>query len=481
MHDLLPQWHAPGETPEQGLVDAWFLDGFAPSKNPQMWTEALFGQMARLSKPGTTFATFTAAGIVKRGLAAQGFAVTKCRGFGRKRDMLTGTWKPAEASTEGERGPRAGVSDAPYYRYTTEPLTAADNVAVVGAGLAGAMTALALVRRGIRVSLITQAQQPADGASGNPQGGFYPQLHTVRSPASELQAHSFIYARRYYDWLLDQGGSFAHQWCGVLLLDFNDKVAARHQLMQEEQTWPQELIDGVDAHRASNLAGVSLPYPALFCPMGGWISPPQLVESLIEQAQQTGLLSFQPNTQVTGFRTHPDHVTLTTGNTETDFSHVVFASGESPALSLEQYLPLRPVRGQVEAVKSVAPLNQLQTVLCHKGYLTPALNGYHAMGSTYVKNDTATETRQQESQQNEQLHQRVLGMTSWGTAYVPAARPGLRPGRHCLIISPRQAICLLLQPPVSHGWRWAKALGWPEYPRRRPSGCRYSPAWVPEV
>ena len=416
VHELLPQWHAPGEKPEQGLVDAWFLDGFAPSKNPQMWTEALFGQMARLSKPGTTFATFTAAGIVKRGLAAQGFVVTKCRGFGRKRDMLTGTWSPAEteAGAETQKRPYAGVTDAPYYRYTTEPLTAADDVAVVGAGLAGALTALALVRRGIRVNLITQANDPADGASGNPQGGFYPQLHAVRSPASELQAHSFIYARRYYDWLLNQGGSFAHQWCGVLLLDFNDKVAARHQLMQEEQTWPQELIHGVDAPSASTLAGVNLPYPALFCAPGGWISPPQLVESLITQARQTGLLTFQPNTRVTGFRHHPDRVTLTTGNTETDYSQVVFASGESPALALEQFLPLRPVRGQVEAVKSVAPLNQLQTVLCHKGYLTPALDGYHAMGSTYVKNDTATETREQESQQNEQLHQRVLGTTEWG-------------------------------------------------------------------
>lgn len=63
VHDLLPQWHSP----VNGLIDAWFLDGFAPSKNPDMWTDALFSQMARLSKTGTTFGTFTAAGIVKRG------------------------------------------------------------------------------------------------------------------------------------------------------------------------------------------------------------------------------------------------------------------------------------------------------------------------------------------------------------------------------------------------------------------------------
>lgn len=70
--------------------DAWFLDGFAPAKNPEMWQPALFAQMARLSKPNTSFATFTSAGAVKRGLQAAGFTVHKKAGFGRKREMLYG-------------------------------------------------------------------------------------------------------------------------------------------------------------------------------------------------------------------------------------------------------------------------------------------------------------------------------------------------------------------------------------------------------
>lgn len=71
-------------------ADAWFLDGFAPSKNPQMWQPALFAQMARLSHAETTFATFTSAGIVRRGLSAAGFKVNKQRGFGKKREMING-------------------------------------------------------------------------------------------------------------------------------------------------------------------------------------------------------------------------------------------------------------------------------------------------------------------------------------------------------------------------------------------------------
>ncbi len=74
----------------EASVDAWFLDGFNPAKNPQMWSEEVFSQMARLSAPEATFATFTAAGAVKRGLQEAGFEVEKIDGFGTKRDMLIG-------------------------------------------------------------------------------------------------------------------------------------------------------------------------------------------------------------------------------------------------------------------------------------------------------------------------------------------------------------------------------------------------------
>lgn len=73
-------------------VDAWFLDGFKPSTNPDMWSETVFGEMARLSHSGTRLATFTAAGQVRRGLADAGFTVEKTKGFGRKRDMTIGVY-----------------------------------------------------------------------------------------------------------------------------------------------------------------------------------------------------------------------------------------------------------------------------------------------------------------------------------------------------------------------------------------------------
>lgn len=72
------------------IADAWFLDGFAPKNNPDMWQDILFKTMANHTTPDGTVATFTAAGFVKRALASAGFVVEKRKGFGKKREMLTG-------------------------------------------------------------------------------------------------------------------------------------------------------------------------------------------------------------------------------------------------------------------------------------------------------------------------------------------------------------------------------------------------------
>ncbi|MBS8226213.1 tRNA (5-methylaminomethyl-2-thiouridine)(34)-methyltransferase MnmD [Vannielia litorea] len=79
----LPAW--------QGRADAWFLDGFSPAKNPELWEASLMAEVARHTAPGGSFATYTAAGHVRRALAEAGFAVARQPGYGRKRHMSTGT------------------------------------------------------------------------------------------------------------------------------------------------------------------------------------------------------------------------------------------------------------------------------------------------------------------------------------------------------------------------------------------------------
>ena len=418
VHELLPQWHSP----VNGLIDAWFLDGFAPSKNPDMWTDALFSQMARLSKTGTTFGTFTAAGIVKRGLAGVGFTIKKRNGFGRKRDMLTGVFDQDNENVQHKLRLPAG----PYYRYANDSLDKTSKVAVVGSGLAAATACLALVKRGINTTLYFNGDTLASGASGNPQGGFYPQLHSEASIASRIQAHSFLYARQAYDHTIEHVkacglADVAHDFCGVIQLSFNDKVAERQNKLAAADVWPEALIKPVDSKEVSDIANLPLPYSGLYIGLGGWLSPPQLVTAMIEEALQSGKLTLKPN------HTYVSHEAVETtkqrvrirfnlGSAESEeviaADHLILALGAG-AVNASDFdsLSLRPVRGQVEAIPTQMPIEQLNTVLCHKGYMTPVFEGRHALGSTYVKNDLSTDVRGDETEMNLATHEQALANT----------------------------------------------------------------------
>ena len=418
VHELLPQWHSP----VNGLIDAWFLDGFAPSKNPDMWTDALFSQMARLSKTGTTFGTFTAAGIVKRGLAGVGFTIKKRNGFGRKRDMLTGVFDRDNENVQHKLRLPVG----PYYRFTNDSLDKTSKVAVVGSGLAAATACLALVKRGISTTLYFDGDTLASGASGNPQGGFYPQLHSEASIASRIQAHSFLYAKQAYDHTIEHAkacglADVAHDFCGVIQLSFNDKVAERQNKLAAADVWPEALIKPVNSKEVSDIANLALPYSGLYIGLGGWISPPQLVTAMIEEALQSGKLTLKPN------HTYVSHEAVETtkqrvqirfnlGNSENEevitADHLILALGAG-AVNASDFdsLSLRPVRGQVEAIPTQMPIEQLNTVLCHKGYMTPVFEGRHALGSTYVKNDLSTDVRSDETEMNLATHEQALTNT----------------------------------------------------------------------
>ena len=418
VHELLPQWHSP----IKGLIDAWFLDGFAPSKNPDMWTDALFSQMARLSKTGTTFGTFTAAGIVKRGLAGVGFTIKKRDGFGRKRDMLTGVFSQDNENVQHKLRLPAG----PYYRYAVDSLDKTSKVAVVGSGLAAATASLALVKRGISTTLYFDGDTLASGASGNPQGGFYPQLHSEASIASRIQAHSFLYARQAYDHTIEHAkacglADVAHDFCGVIQLSFNDKVAERQNKLAAADVWPEALIKPVNSKEVSDIANLALPYSGLYIGLGGWLSPPQLVTAMIEEALQSGKLTLKPN------HTYVSHEAVETTKQRVQIrfnldsaeneevitaDHLILALGAG-AVNASDFdsLSLRPVRGQVEAIPTQMPIEQLNTVLCHKGYMTPVFEGRHALGSTYVKNDLSTDVRGDETEMNLATHEQALANT----------------------------------------------------------------------
>ena len=400
-------------TDNSGRIDAWFLDGFSPSKNDSMWQPSLFKQINRLSNKNATFATFTAASAVKRELINHGFSVSKQKGFGKKREMLFGFLPP---ESQWQQQPR----QAPIY-YRHSPENKVEHIAVVGGGIAAAICALKLVQAGKTVSLYCADSTLAQGASGNEQGGFYPQLNAEAGIASQIHAHSFLYARRFYDELLMQGYEFKHDWCGVLQLCFNDNVSARYQNMIRNQTWPASLINWVDSKKAGSIANIDIPYASLHMPLGGWLSLPELVNACIARARN-GKFQLYLSHRLLDINTETDNKTKLSfevaktnsiNKIDTSADAVVLACGAEPHLLEGMALPFRLTRGQVERIPTNAALTQLKSVLCHKGYMTPSNEGYHAMGSTYIKNDTKTEYRVNEANMNLQMHQQALGSAIW--------------------------------------------------------------------
>lgn len=394
LHQLLPEIDSPAD----GLVDAWFLDGFAPSKNPDMWTEALFSQMARLGKPGCTFATFTAAGFVRRGLQQAGFNVEKRKGFGHKRDMSAG-WLAV-------RPVRADPS--PWYQRQG---SGHRHVTVIGAGLAGASLCHALCHHGFQVTLYSRGV--ADGASGNHQGGFYPQLHSQMNLSSRLMAQAFGFARRAYDSLQQEGFHFSEGRCGVLQLAFNDSLLKKQAKLIAQGDWPESLIHAVDQAEARRLAGLPLPWPGLFIAQGGWIEPAELVRAMLASCGEA--LTLVSDRHLTSLeQTNPGWRLTWQDNSQCTTELLVLCPGaEAVALPLLQSLPLRPVRGQVEHIPACPPASKLSTVLCHKGYMTPVHSGFQALGSTYVKQDLSRDYRAEEQQINLQTHRQALAHVDW--------------------------------------------------------------------
>lgn len=215
-------------------VDAWFLDGFAPRKNPEMWEAALFRAMAGLSAARASVTTFSAAGHVRRDLAAAGFETRRVDQRPHKRHTTVATFTAAGRS-----------------------FTSPSRVTVLGAGLAGAATARALAERGI-LATIRDRDGIAAGASSIPAAVLHPRLSPHASGESRLRAHAYLFAA---ERCRHRSGTTA---IGVLQLPGTRTNIER--LQEIARTLPDEVADFVDAERASKLVGVELATPALFFP-----------------------------------------------------------------------------------------------------------------------------------------------------------------------------------------------------------------------
>ena len=345
-------------------VDAWFLDGFAPQRNPQMWSPELFAELARLSHPGTTLGTYCSAGDVRRGLKAAGFTMRRVPGIGRKWEVLKGQFA----------GPASSNAKPWFARPHWRP--AVREALVIGAGLAGCATAASLAARGWQVTLIERHAAIAEEASGNPQGVLYLKLSAHGTALSRLIVSSFGYTRRLLE-QLQQGLDW--DACGVLQLAVNAKEQAHQTALTA--AFPADLLHLLTHAEAEAHAGIALPCGGLFYPQGGWVHPPALCQQLI-QHPRIRLLALH---DVIDLQRHADGwQALVAGQVVASAPVVVLAGaadiGRFPAAA---GLPLKRIRGQITRLAQTASSSELRTVVCAEGYVAPPRLGEHTLGASF--------------------------------------------------------------------------------------------------
>lgn len=380
-------------------IDAWFLDGFAPSKNPDMWNEQLYQQMFRFTKLQGTFATFTAASAVRKGLENAGFNMTKRKGFGKKRECLSGQ-KTQEKPT---------ALSAPWFHSQPANLNKQD-IAIIGGGIASLCTAISLVKRGAKITIYCEAEQTALNASGNKQGAFYPQLSDDNERNIRFYIHAFAYGHQFLQWAIQQQIEFEHEFCGVALCAYNEKAESKLNKIAELNL-PSDLYQSLSQSELSEKVGLPLPFGGAFIPQGAWLAPRQLVQHTFAFLEKQGV-QIKTSQKVTALSQTENGWQITTAENKT-FCHevVVLANGHKLTdFEQTQKLPLYPVRGQVSQIPTSEKLLKLKTVLCYDGYLTPVdqAKTSHCIGASHVRDNATREFSLTEQQENQQKIQQNI-------------------------------------------------------------------------
>ena len=316
-------------------VNAWFLDGFAPSCNPDMWEENVLNNIVRLSEIGTTFASFSVAGVLKRGLKNHGISISRPRGFKHKREMLKAIWNPAEESNPSSA------------QETTQKKTERDTktnirprqIAVIGAGIAGLSTAWAFAQRGHQVTIYDQSA-PLSGGSGNPLALLNPKLCPVEQSAEHLMTLAWQHALNHYQKFK------AFRPIQVNQLGLKNP----EQLLGLADEYPEEILAVQDTESQE----LQTAFPSLKLLEAGAVSPHQLREEILLhphiQYQQAKISHIEAATKPQLFANEQDLG---------EFDHVIVCTARETAQFFADYPVLKPIRGQVSWVNNQAqPLSQ---------------------------------------------------------------------------------------------------------------------------
>lgn len=388
----------------QAKADAIYLDGFAPSKNADMWSLPVFKALFRLAHAETTLATWSVSGSVRENLQTAGFRTEKAQGFTGKREMLVGRSAWARP-----------MPDKCMDRHAI----------VIGAGLAGTAICERLAKRGWRLTLLEAGPSPAQGASGNLAGTFRPQPSTDDNMLARLSRAGFLYGLRALERLARASSVLRWQQCGVLHIARDDMQVDKQKQALALIDAPHEFARWVEQDEASTLAGQPCSNGGWWFPLGGWINPPSLCQTQLEQAGKAATTRFDTHVERIEYRDGQWHALDATGQTIAAAPELVLANAfDAQRLSGVAWQMLEAARGQVTHAEP-ALVGRLDTVVCGGGYVTPALDGQHALGATFQVNDFDPALRAEDHAENlDKLGKSLPAIGTRSASITLAALPG---------------------------------------------------------
>ncbi|CAB1218025.1 FAD-dependent 5-carboxymethylaminomethyl-2-thiouridine(34) oxidoreductase MnmC [Acinetobacter bouvetii] len=345
-------------------VNAWFLDGFAPSCNPDMWEENVLNNIVRLSDFGTTFASFSVAGVLKRGLKNHGISISRPRGFGHKREMLKAIWKAPEEQSESS-------NDLNSTQKKTELNPAAvfkqRHIAIIGAGIAGLSCAWAFAQRGHHITIYDQSA-PLSGGSGNPLALLNPKLCPIEQSSEHLMTLAWQHALNHYT----KFKAFRPIQVNQLALKNADELLAL------AQQYPEDILQSQQATESA----VTTLYPNLNLLQAGAVSPQQLRDQILEHPlihyQQAEVSDIQTDTLV--------QLISASGQQLGEFDQVIVCAAGKSQNFFEHFPVLKPIRGQVSWLNNaLQPLDNDQAY-SYGGYCMQLDEQHLILGASFYPN-----------------------------------------------------------------------------------------------
>ncbi|MCQ9615904.1 tRNA (5-methylaminomethyl-2-thiouridine)(34)-methyltransferase MnmD [Paenalcaligenes niemegkensis] len=352
-------------------VNAFYLDGFSPRVNPEMWSRRLFGQLVRLSAFGATAASWCCAGQVRRDLRDAGFVVEKAPGFASKREMMRAQLRPNLGSAL--RVPPACVT-------------------VVGAGIAGAATAAALARRGIDVKVLDPVLERGNGAShqGHRALAMTPIVTSDDAPRARLSRAGLLLAKRYWQ---ESAPGACHRAGTITAATTREDDAAMKKAVLA-MGFPQSWVHYADAGQLSELLGSALPFGGLVYPQATLADPEMLISGLLslprihtysvqvhDLMQQEG--GWQLNLHEAGTAKHAEWLFAECVVLCNAISAPAMALKAVPHLHATRFMSMMSLPGQVSFYDNTDFQLSPSVILAGDGYLLPALDGVRVGGSTY--------------------------------------------------------------------------------------------------